>query len=332
MAKIGINGFGRIGRIFLRTALEKDAEVVAINEPFADAKYMAYMFKHDSTHGRFYGKVCNDDKHLIVNKQKICVFTELDPKKIPWKQAGAEYIIESSGKYTTKDKAAALLQGGAKKIIISAPSKDAPMYVVGVNLCCYSPKDAVISMASCTTNCLAPLAKVVHEKFGIEEALMTTVHSVTLTQKLIDGASSKSWRDGRSALSNIIPASTGAAKAVGKVIPELAGKISGMAFRVPVANVSVVDLTARLCKCAEYEEIKCAIREASEGAMNGILGYTEDDVVSTDLIGSGCSSIFDAKAGMALSTHFVKLISWYDNEWGYCQRLVDLIDFVHKKR
>ncbi|KAJ8916662.1 hypothetical protein NQ315_000307 [Exocentrus adspersus] len=331
MAKIGINGFGRIGRVFLRAAIEKKAEVVAINTPHADPKYLAYVFKHDSTHGRFDGDVCADDKHLIVCNKKISVFGETDGKKVPWKQAGVEYVVECSGKFTTKEKANVFIAGGAKKVIISAPSKDVPMYVPGVNMCCYKPTDTIVSMASCTTNCLAPLAKVIHDKFGIKEALMTTVHAVTLSQNIIDGTSTKDWRLGRSGMDNIIPSTTGAAAAVGKVIPELQGKITGMAFRVPLPTGSVVDLTATICKEADYEKIKCAVREAAENELRGILCYTEEDIVSSDIIGSGCSSIFDAKAGIALNGHFIKLISWYDNESGYSNRLVDLVNFMHQK-
>ncbi|KAJ8956327.1 hypothetical protein NQ318_015065 [Aromia moschata] len=317
MGKIGINGFGRIGRVFMRAAVKKGVPVLAINDPFADPKYMAYLLKHDSTHGVFCGEICNDDKHLIVNGDKIA--------------AGAEYIVDSSGLNTTKEKASALLAGGAKKVIISAPSKDAPMVVLGVNHCCYDPKEKVISMASCTTNCCAPLAKVIHENFGIEEALMTTIHAVTLSQKLIDGSGKKDWRDGRGGLQNIIPASTGAAKAVAKVIPELDGKITGMAFRVPVPDASVVDLTVRLSSCADLEKVKCAVRNAAEGEMHGILAYTEEDIVSTDIIGTPYSSIFDAKACIELNGKFMKLISWYDNENGYSNRLVDLICFMSKR-
>nr|XP_023016528.1 glyceraldehyde-3-phosphate dehydrogenase 2-like [Leptinotarsa decemlineata] len=331
MSNIGINGFGRIGRAFLRCAMEMDADISAINQPSADPKYIAYLFKHDSSHGRFYGKVCSDDKHLIVNKQKIRIFSETDPKKVPWKDAGVDWVVESSGIFTTTEKASLLLQGGAKKVLISAPSKDAPMYVCGVNLDKYNPKDKIISMASCTTNCLAPLAKVVHENFGISEGLMTTVHAVTLSQKLIDGTAKKAWRDGRGGFQNIIPSSTGAAKAVTKVIPELQGRLTGMAFRVPVACGSVVDLTARICKSADMDTINLAIREASEGSLRGILGYTEEEIVSSDIIGTHCTSVYDAKAGIALNDNFVKLISWYDNETGYATKLVELLKYVQRK-
>merc|ERR1712119_137133 len=323
--KIGINGFGRIGRLVLRSAVEKGAMVVAINDPFIPLDYMVYMFKYDSTHGKFKGEVSEDGKFLYVNGNKITVFNERDPANINWASAGAEYVVESTGVFTTTDKALAHTKGGAKKVIISAPSADAPMFVMGVNHEKYDKSLQVVSNASCTTNCLAPLAKVINDNFGILEGLMTTVHAVTATQKTVDGPSGKDWRGGRAASFNIIPSSTGAAKAVGKVIPELNGKLTGMAFRVPTVDVSVVDLTVRLEKKASYEEIKKAIKEESEGKLKGILGYTEDDVVSTDFIGDSRSSIFDAKAGIALNDNFVKLVSWYDNEWGYSSRVVDLI-------
>lgn len=331
MSKIGINGFGRIGRLVLRAAVEKGAEVVAVNDPFIGLDYMAYMFNYDSTHGRFKGTVGIEGDCLVVNGKKIKVFCERDPKNIKWSEAGAEYIVESTGVFTTTEKASAHLEGGAKKVVISAPSADAPMFVVGVNLECYEPSMKVVSNASCTTNCLAPLAKVVNDNFGIIEGLMTTVHAITATQKTVDGPSGKLWRDGRGAAQNIIPASTGAAKAVGKVIPELNGKLTGMAFRVPVHNVSVVDLTVRLSKEATYDEIKAKVKEAAEGPLKGILGYTEDEVVSTDFIGDCHSSIFDAKAGIPLSKTFVKLISWYDNEYGYSNRVIDLIKYMQSK-
>jgi len=331
MAKIGINGFGRIGRLVLRAALEKGAEVVAINDPFIGLDYMVYMFKYDSTHGRFKGEIKTEGDKLVVNGHKISVFSERDPKAIPWGKAGADYVVESTGVFTTIEKASAHLEGGAKKVIISAPSADAPMFVVGVNLESYDPSLKVISNASCTTNCLAPLAKVIHDNFEIVEGLMTTVHAVTATQKTVDGPSGKLWRDGRGANQNIIPASTGAAKAVGKVIPALNGKLTGMAFRVPVSNVSVVDLTVRLGKAATYDEIKAKVKEAAAGPLKGILDYTEDDVVSSDFIGDCHSSIFDAKAGIPLNNNFVKLISWYDNEFGYSCRVVDLIKYIQSK-
>ncbi|KAL1494062.1 hypothetical protein ABEB36_009720 [Hypothenemus hampei] len=331
MSKIGINGFGRIGRLVLRAAVEKGAQVVAINDPFITVDYMVYLFKYDSTHGRFKGSVTTEGGNLVVNGSPIQVFQERDPKAIPWGKAGAEYIVESTGVFTTIDKASAHLEGGAKKVIISAPSADAPMYVVGVNLDSYNPADKVISNASCTTNCLAPLAKVIHENFEIVEGLMTTVHATTATQKTVDGPSGKLWRDGRGAQQNIIPAATGAAKAVGKVIPALNGKLTGMAFRVPVPNVSVVDLTARLGKAASYDDIKAKIKEAAEGPLKGILGYTDEQVVSSDFIGDTHSSIFDAAAGISLNANFVKLISWYDNEYGYSNRVVDLIKYIQTK-
>ncbi|CAF0924193.1 unnamed protein product [Rotaria sordida] len=329
--KVGINGFGRIGRLVFRCALEQGVQVVGINDPFIPADYMVYMFKYDSTHGRFKGEVSHADGKLIVNGKEISVFTEKEPSKIPWGQLGAEYVVESTGVFTTVEKCQPHIQAGAKKVIITAPSADAPMFVMGVNEDKYTGKETVLSNASCTTNCLAPLAKVVHEKFGIVEALMTTVHSYTATQKTVDGPSNKDWRGGRGAAQNIIPSSTGAAKAVGKVIPDLNGKLTGMAFRVPTANVSVVDLTARLNKGAKYEEICAAIKEAANGPLKGILAYTDDEVVSTDFIGDTNSSIFDAKAGISLNDNFVKLVAWYDNEYGYSNRVVDLIRYIAKK-
>lgn len=331
MSKIGINGFGRIGRLVLRAAVEKGASVVAINDPFIGAEYMVYLFKYDSTHGRFKGTVTADGNNLVVNGNKIQVFSERDPKDIPWAKAGAEYIVESTGVFTTIEKASLHMAGGAKKVIISAPSADAPMFVCGVNLDSYDKSMTVVSNASCTTNCLAPLAKVIHDNFEIVEGLMTTVHATTATQKTVDGPSGKLWRDGRGAAQNIIPASTGAAKAVGKVIPSLNGKITGMAFRVPVANVSVVDLTVRLGKGASMDAIKLKIKEAAEGPMKGILGYTDEEVVSSDFISSTHSSVFDALAGISLNDNFVKLISWYDNEFGYSNRVVDLIKHMQTK-
>ncbi|AEO71329.1 5cca9e99-4683-4e6b-a21a-d1c34be0fe11 [Thermothielavioides terrestris] len=329
--KVGINGFGRIGRIVFRNAQElPEVEVVAVNDPFIEPKYAEYMLKYDSTHGPFKGTVAVEGNDLIVNGKKVRFYSERDPAAIPWRETGAEYIVESTGVFTTTEKAKAHLQGGAKRVIISAPSADAPMYVMGVNEKTYDGSAQVISNASCTTNCLAPLAKVVHDKFGIVEGLMTTVHSYTATQKTVDGPSAKDWRGGRGAAQNIIPSSTGAAKAVGKVIPDLNGKLTGMSFRVPTSNVSVVDLTCRLEKEASYEDIKNAIKEAADGPLKGILSYTEDDVVSTDLNGSPYSSIFDAKAGISLNKNFVKLVSWYDNEWGYSRRVLDLLAYVAK--
>jgi len=330
MASIGINGFGRIGRIVLRAALAKGVKVVAINDPFIPLDYMVYMFKYDSTHGQFKGEVSHANGHLVVNGQQIQVFMEKDPTAIPWGKSGAEYVVEATGVFTTIDKCQAHIQGGAKKVIITAPSADAPMFVVGVNEKSYTKSVNILSNASCTTNCLAPLAKVINDNFGIVEGLMTTVHSYTATQKTVDGPSNKDWRGGRTAATNIIPSSTGAAKAVGKVIPELNGKLTGMAFRVPTSDVSVVDLTVRLQKPASYDEIKACIKKASESPeLKGILAYTEDEVVSSDFIGDHHSSIFDAKAGISLNNNFVKLVSWYDNEFGYSCRVVDLIKHIH---
>jgi len=332
MSKIGINGFGRIGRLVLRAALQKGAEVVAVNDPFIALDYMVYMFKYDSTHGQYKGEVKAEGGFLVVDGHKIAVFQERDPKSIPWGKVGAEVVVESTGVFTTIEKAGAHLEGGAKKVVISAPSADAPMFVMGVNQDSYEPSMNIISNASCTTNCLAPLAKVIHDNFEIVEGLMTTIHAITATQKTVDGPSGKLWRDGRSAAANIIPASTGAAKAVGKVIPALNGKLTGMAFRVPVHDVSVVDLTVRIAKPATYDEIKQKVKEASEGPLKGILGYTEDQVVSSDFIGESTSSIFDADAGIQLNPNFVKLVSWYDNEFGYSCRVVDLIKFIQSKK
>ena len=326
--KIGINGFGRIGRLVARVALQRnDVELVAVNDPFITADYMTYMFKYDTVHGHWKHEdvKAKDAKTLLFGERSVAVFGIRNPEEIPWGETGADYIVESTGVFTDKEKASAHIKGGAKKVIISAPSKDAPMFVVGVNEKEYKPEFDIVSNASCTTNCLAPLAKVINDRFGIVEGLMTTVHSITATQKTVDGPSSKDWRGGRAASFNIIPSSTGAAKAVGKVLPALNGKLTGMSFRVPTVDVSVVDLTVRLQKAATYAEIKEAIKEESEGKLKGILGYTEDDVVSTDFIGDSRSSIFDAKAGIALNDNFVKLVSWYDNEWGYSARVVDLI-------
>ncbi|KAK6459705.1 glyceraldehyde-3-phosphate dehydrogenase [Scheffersomyces xylosifermentans] len=329
--KIGINGFGRIGRLVLRVALgRKDIEVVAVNDPFIAPDYASYMFKYDSTHGRYEGDVKSEGDSLVIDGHAIKVFQERDPASIPWGKAGVEYVIESTGVFTTLEGAQKHITGGAKKVIITAPSSDAPMFVVGVNADKYTPDLNIISNASCTTNCLAPLAKVINDVFGIEEGLMTTVHSITATQKTVDGPSHKDWRGGRTASGNIIPSSTGAAKAVGKVIPELNGKLTGMSLRVPTVDVSVVDLTVRLKKPATYEEISEAIKAASNGELKGVLGYTEDAVVSTDFLGSSYSSIFDQKAGILLSPTFVKLISWYDNEFGYSTRVVDLLEHVAK--
>ncbi|NLW55849.1 MAG: type I glyceraldehyde-3-phosphate dehydrogenase [Firmicutes bacterium] len=329
--KVGINGFGRIGRLVFRAAVDNpEVEIVGINDPFIDLDYMAYMLKYDSVHGRFQGEVDIKDGKLVVNGKEISVFECMDPEEIPWSSCGAEYIVESTGVFTTTEKAAKHFKGGAKKVVISAPSKDAPMFVMGVNHDTYTKDMNVVSNASCTTNCLAPLAKVIHDNFGLVEGLMTTVHSYTATQKTVDGPSKKDWRGGRAAAANIIPSSTGAAKAVGKVIPELNGKLTGMSFRVPTINVSVVDLTCRLEKATTYEEIKAAVKKASENELKGILAYTEDDVVSSDFIGDPHTSIFDAKAGIALNDNFVKLVAWYDNEWGYSNKVLDLIQYMAK--
>ncbi|CAI7929310.1 unnamed protein product [Closterium sp. NIES-54] len=325
--KIGINGFGRIGRLVARAILKRDdVELVAINDPFIDTTYMVYMFKYDTVHGQWKGDVSvKDESTLLFGGKEVKVFAKRDPAEIAWGSAGADYVVESTGVFTTKDKAAAHITGGAKRVVISAPSADAPMYVMGVNHTEYTADQNIISNASCTTNCLAPLAKVINDKFGIVEGLMTTVHAVTATQKTVDGPSNKDWRGGRGAGFNIIPSGTGAAKAVGKVLPALNGKLTGMAFRVPTCDVSVVDLTVRLEKGASYDEIKAALKAESEGSLKGILGYVDEDLVSADFIGDMRSSIFDAKAGIALNNNFVKLVSWYDNEWGYSNRVVDLI-------
>lgn len=329
--KVGINGFGRIGRIVFRNALENDdVHVVAVNDPFIEPHYAAYMLKYDSTHGQFKGDVKVEGNDLTVNGKTVRFYMEKDPGNIPWSDTGAYYIVESTGVFTTTEKAKAHLKGGAKKVVISAPSADAPMFVMGVNEKSYKSDIEVVSNASCTTNCLAPLAKVINDNFGMVEGLMTTIHSYTATQKTVDGPSAKDWRGGRAAATNIIPSSTGAAKAVGKVIPALNGKLTGMSMRVPTSNVSVVDLTCRLEKGATYDEIKAAIKKASEGDLKGIMAYTEDDIVSSDLNGDPHSSIFDAKAGISLNKNFVKLISWYDNEWGYSRRVVDLLVYMAK--
>ena len=330
--KIGINGFGRIGKLTLQAALEKpEVEIVSINDPFINAEYMAYMVKYDTIHGRFNGEVKGEEGKLFVNGKEIKVYNEMDPKNIPWGADGVDYVLECSGVFTTMEKANAHLEAGAKKVIISAPSKDAPMFVMGVNNDKYDNSMNIISNASCTTNCLAPLAKVINDNFGIKDGLMTTVHSITATQKTVDGASKKDWRGGRTASYNIIPSSTGAAKAVGKVIPELNGKLTGMSFRVPTTDVSVVDLTCNLEKPATYEEICEAIKRASENELKGILGYVDEDVVSSDFIHDSHTSIFDSKAGIALTDTFVKLVAWYDNEWGYSNKLVDLAIYISNK-
>ncbi|MCD7963690.1 MAG: type I glyceraldehyde-3-phosphate dehydrogenase [Rikenellaceae bacterium] len=323
--KVGINGFGRIGRLVFRAAIERDnIEVVGIND-LISVEYMAYMLRYDSVHGQFKGSINVKDGNLVVNGNSIRVTAERNPADLKWNEVGAEYIVESTGLFLTKETAEAHIKAGAKRVVMSAPSKDdTPMFVMGVNNNTYSGQ-TVVSNASCTTNCLAPLAKVINDKFGIVEGLMTTVHATTATQKTVDGPSMKDWRGGRAASGNIIPSSTGAAKAVGKVIPSLNGKLTGMAFRVPTLDVSVVDLTCRLEKGATYAEICAAIKEASENEMKGVLGYTEDEVVSSDFIGEARTSVFDAKAGISLNDNFVKLVSWYDNEWGYSNKVVDLI-------
>ena len=329
VAKVGINGFGRIGRLMFRAALEhKEIEVVGINDLF-EPDYLAYMLKYDSTQGAFKGELKVEGGQLIVDGKKIRVTAEKEPANLKWGEIGADYVVESTGLFTEIDKAKGHLSAGAKKVIISAPSKDAPMFVMGVNHMTYKNDMHVVSNASCTTNCLAPVAKVLNDNWGIVEALMTTCHAVTATQKTVDGPSKKDWRGGRGAFQNIIPSSTGAAKAVGKVIPSLNGKLTGMAFRVPVADVSVVDLTAKLARPATWDAIKAAMKNASEGELKGILGYTEDEVVSTDFLGDARTSIFDANAGIALNDTFVKVVSWYDNEWGYSKKLVDLIVYMN---
>jgi glyceraldehyde 3-phosphate dehydrogenase len=327
--KIGINGFGRIGRLVFRAAVAQPEifEITGINDPFINLEYMVYMVKYDTIHGKFKGDVHTRDGELIVNGKVIAVYASKDPKEIPWRDCGAEYVVESTGAFCTTEGASAHLTGGAKKVVISAPAKDTqtPTFVCGVNEDKYSKDMKVVSNASCTTNCLAPLAKVVNDNFGIIEGLMTTVHSTTATQKTVDGPSAKDWRGGRAAAGNIIPSSTGAAKACALVIPELNGKLTGMSFRVPTLDVSVVDLTCRLDKATNYEEICRVLKEASEGSLKGILGYTDDAVVSSDFYTDPRTSIFDAKAGIMLNDHFVKLVSWYDNEWGYSNKVLDLI-------
>ena len=323
--KVGINGFGRIGRLVFRAAMQRDdIQIVGIND-LIDVDYMAYMLRYDTIHGQFKGTVDVKDGKLVVNGQAIRVTAEKNPADLKWDEAGAEYVVESTGLFLTKEKCQGHLDAGAKRVVMSAPSKDdTPMFVMGVNHQSYKG-EPFVSNASCTTNCLAPLAKVVHDNFGIVEGLMTTVHATTNTQKTVDAPSAKDWRGGRAAAGNIIPSSTGAAKAVGKVIPSLNGKLTGMAFRVPTLDVSVVDLTCRLEKPASYDDIKAAMKKASETSLKGVLGYTEDDVVSSDFIGDARTSIFDAKAGISLNNNFVKLVSWYDNEWGYSVKVLELI-------
>ena len=328
--KVGINGFGRIGRFVFRAAFERsDIEIVGIND-LIDVDYMAYMLKYDSTHGRFKGTVDVKDGNLIVNGKTIRVTAERDPANLKWDAIGAEVVAEATGLFLTDDTARKHITAGAKKVVLTGPSKDAtPMFVMGVNHATYAGQD-IVSNASCTTNCLAPIAKVLNDKFGIESGLMTTVHATTATQKTVDGPSAKDWRGGRGASQNIIPSSTGAAKAVGVVLPELNGKLTGMAFRVPTTNVSVVDLTVNLKTAASYAEICAAMKAASEGELAGVLGYTEDEVVSTDFNGETCTSIFDSKAGIALTDKFVKVVSWYDNEIGYSNKVLDLIAHISK--
>lgn len=331
MTKIGINGFGRIGRLAFRAAINrKDIEIVGIND-IVDPEYMAYMLKYDSTHGKFDGTVTVKDKNLVVNGKTIRVTAEKDPANLKWNEVGAEIVIESTGLFLTQADAQKHITAGAKRVVMSAPAKDdTPTFVMGVNHKQLTAQHTIISNASCTTNCLAPIAKVLNDKFGIVEGLMSTIHAVTATQKTVDSPSMKDWRGGRGAYQNIIPSSTGAAKAVALVIPELKGKLTGMSFRVPVADVSVVDLTVRLDKAASYDQIKAAMKEASEGEMKGILGYTEDEVVSQDFLGDARTSIFDAKAGIALNNNFVKVVSWYDNEWGYSNKLIDITQELAK--
>jgi len=329
--KVGINGFGRIGRLVARVAAtHPEVELVAVNDPFLSLENMVYLFKYDTVHGRFDGTVEEGDGHLLINGKKLTVFAERDPANIGWGACGVDFVVESTGVFTEIAGAEKHLKGGAKKVIISAPSVDAPMFVMGVNETTYTADVNVLSNASCTTNCLAPLVKVIHENFGVVEGLMTTVHSYTATQLPVDGASKKRLREGRAAAQNIIPSSTGAAKAVGSVFPPVAGKLTGMSFRVPTLDSSVVDLTVRLEKPASYAQICAAVKTASEGSMKGILGYTEEELVSSDFIHDNRSSIFDSKAGISLNDHFVKLISWYDNEWGYSSRVVDLILYISK--
>jgi len=326
--KVGINGFGRIGRLVFRAAMQRDdIQIVAIND-LIDVEYMAYMLRYDTVHGRFSGTVSVEGGKLVVNGQAIRVTAEKNPANLKWNEVGADYVVESTGLFLTKETCQGHIDAGAKRVVMSAPSKDdTPMFVMGVNQDTYKG-EAFVSNASCTTNCLAPLAKVIHDNFGILEGLMTTVHATTNTQKTVDAPSAKDWRGGRAAAGNIIPSGTGAAKAVGKVIPSLNGKLTGMAFRVPTLNVSVVDLTCRLEKGASYDEIKAVIKKAAETNLKGILAYTEDEVVSSDFIGDAHTSIFDAKAGISLNNNFVKLVSWYDNEWGYSVKVLDLIAYM----
>ena len=330
--KVGINGFGRIGRMVFRAGLKNpNIEFVAVNDPFMTPDYMAYMLKYDTMHGRYDGTIEYDDNSITVDGKKVQFFAEMDPKNIPWGKVGADYVVESTGVFLTKEKAQAHIDGGAKKVIMSAPSKDdTPMFVMGVNHKNYTSDMQFVSNASCTTNCLAPIAKVLHENFGIKDGLMTTIHSVTATQETVDGPSLKDWRGGRAATANIIPSSTGAARAVGKVIPELNGKLTGMSMRVPTLDVSVVDLTVNLEKPTTYDEICVAMKKASEGELKGILGYTDEAVVSSDFLGDSRTSIFDATAGIALTDTFVKVVSWYDNEIGYSNKVLELIEHMYE--
>lgn len=332
MIKVGINGFGRIGRLVMRASLDrKDIDVVAINDPFIDLEYMKYMLKFDTIHGKLDKEIEIKDGNLVIDGKEIKVYNCKEPSEINWSETGAEYIVESSGVFASSEKSSAHMVGGAKKVVITAPTKDdTPMFVMGVNNNEYKKDMDIVSNASCTTNCLAPLAKIIHENFGIEEGLMTTVHSVTATQKTVDGPSKKDWRGGRAATYNIIPSSTGAAKAVGKVIPELQGKLTGMSFRVPTLDVSVVDLTCRLKTSATYEQIVEKIKSACDNELKGIMSYTDEDVVSSDFIHDPHISIFDIKAGIALNDNFVKLVSWYDNEWGYSNKVLDLVSHMYE--
>ena len=328
--KVGINGFGRIGRLVFRAGIDReDIEFLGINDPGMTPDYMAYMLRYDTMHGQFTGSIEYDEESITVNGKKIMVYAKFKPEEIPWGELGVEYVVESTGLFLTKEKAQGHLDAGAKKVVMSAPSKDdTPMFVMGVNNTTYDPSMNFVSNASCTTNCLAPIAKVLHDNFGITDGLMTTVHSTTATQKTVDGPSKKDWRGGRAAAGNIIPSSTGAAKAVGKVIPSLNGKLTGMSMRVPTLDVSVVDLTVNLAKPATYAEICAAMKKASEGELAGVLGYTEDAVVSSDFLGDTRTSIFDAGAGIALTDTFVKVVSWYDNEIGYSNKVLDLITYM----
>lgn len=327
--RIGINGFGRIGRLVARVAAQdKQVELVAINDPFMDADYAAYMFKYDTTHREFEGKVTAKDGQLVINSKKINFYSEKEPQNIPWGENNVDIVIEASGKFTKYDDAKLHISGGAKKVVVTAPGKEMPTIVMGVNDDTYTSDMAVVSNASCTTNCLAPIVKVLDDNFGVEEGLMSTIHAVTATQLTVDGPSKKDWRGGRAACYNIIPSSTGAAKLIGVVIPHLAGKLTGMSFRVPTVNVSVVDLTVKLKKSTTYEKICAAMKKASNGALNGILGYTDLPLVSSDFNGDCRSSIFDAKAGIMLNENFVKVVAWYDNEWGYSNRVIDLVKHI----